>query len=92
MNKIEQWGNAFGRFPNTIQDITGQKTGQIRPVLMFFLSCCCPSMDGHGWTRMDMNGHEWTCLRCGAEYDRDINRDIKAAVNILRVGASTLKY
>jgi hypothetical protein len=29
--------------------------------------------------------------RCGAEHDRDINRDIKAAVNILRVGASTLK-
>jgi hypothetical protein len=28
--------------------------------------------------------------RCGAEHDRDINRDIKAAVNILRVGASTL--
>jgi hypothetical protein len=33
-------------------------------------------------------------VRCGAEHDRDINQDInqdiKAAVNILRVGASTL--
>jgi hypothetical protein len=27
----------------------------------------------------------------GAEHDRDINRDIKAAVNILRVGAFALK-
>ncbi|MDR1378778.1 MAG: transposase [Synergistaceae bacterium] len=43
------------------------------------------SISVHLW----MDG--WTCPRCGAEHDRDINRDIKAAVNILRVGTSTLK-
>ncbi|MDR1379217.1 MAG: transposase [Synergistaceae bacterium] len=29
----------------------------------------------------------WTCPRCGAKHDRDIN----VAINIIRVGASTLK-
>ncbi|MDR1377745.1 MAG: transposase [Synergistaceae bacterium] len=37
-----------------------------------------------GWTCPKCG---WTCPKCGAEHDRDIH----AAVNILRVGASTLK-
>ncbi|MDR3164724.1 MAG: transposase [Synergistaceae bacterium] len=34
-----------------------------------------------------MNVRDWTCPKCGAAHDRDIN----AAINIKRVGASTLR-
>lgn len=41
---------------------------------------------GYKTEKMPLNIRKWTCPQCGREHDRDIN----AAKNILRVGASTL--
>lgn len=45
-------------------------------------SCC-----GYIYSNLSLSERAWTCPECGTVHDRDRN----AAVNILRVGASTLK-
>jgi len=40
---------------------------------------------GYTLSELPLKMRSWTCPNCGAEHDRDVN----AAVNLLKVGAST---
>ncbi|MDR1080231.1 MAG: transposase, partial [Deltaproteobacteria bacterium] len=50
----------------------------------FFPSSRTCSACGHVLDELDLKTREWTCPKCGANHDRDVN----AARNIRRVGAS----
>jgi putative transposase len=59
----------------------GTKIGRFYPSSKTCSECL------HVLSELSLSERAWTCPKCGAEHDRDIN----AAINIQRVGASTLK-
>ena len=80
------WGRkvsdlAFGEFVNILE----YKTNVIK-VDRFFPSSKTCSGCGYVLEELDLKTRKWTCPSCGAKHQRDLN----AAINIKRVGASTL--
>lgn len=71
-----------------ILEYQASKTGsQIVKIPRFYPSSKTCSACGFVLEELPLKVRQWTCSNCGAEHDRDKN----AAVNILRVGASTLQ-
>jgi len=80
------WGRkvsdlAFSEFVNILE----YKTNVIK-IDRFYPSSKTCSNCGHVLKELSLKTREWTCPSCGINHQRDIN----AAINIQRVGASTL--
>ncbi len=80
------WGRkisdlAFSEFVNILE----YKTHVVK-IDRFFPSSKTCSHCGHVLEKLDTRTREWTCPSCNASHQRDVN----AAINIKRVGTSTL--
>lgn len=80
------WGRkvsdlAFSEFVNILEYKT-----KVTKIDRFFPSSKACSKCGHVLKELDLKTREWTCPSCKANHQRDIN----AAINIKRVGISTL--
>ena len=80
------WGRkvsdlAFSEFVNILE----YKTNVIK-IDRFYPSSKTCSNCGYVLKELDLKTREWTCPSCNAKHQRDVN----AAINIKRVGASTL--
>jgi putative transposase len=81
------WGRkisdlAFSEFINILEYKTN-----VTKIDRFFPSSKTCSECGHVLKELDLKIREWTCPSCQAEHLRDVN----AAINIKRVGTSTLR-
>jgi putative transposase len=86
------WGRkvsdlAFGEFLNILEWVATKKGKQIVFIDRWYPSSKTCSHCGHLLKELDLNTREWRCPSCPSVNGRDEN----AAINIQRVGASTLK-
>lgn len=81
------WGRkvsdlAFGEFVNILE----YKTNVVKIDRFYPSSKTCSECE-HVLKELDLKIREWTCPSCKAQHLRDVN----AAINIHRVGISTLR-
>lgn len=82
--KISDLGHS--QFVNILK-YQGNKLGStVVEIPRFYPSTKTCSTCGHVADNLPLKIREWTCKNCGTVHDRDKN----AAINILRVGTSTL--
>lgn len=92
MNTIQKlWGKkssdlGFSDFVKILEYQTRKTGSQVIKIPRFYPSSKTCSACGHVLDELPLKIRNWTCPDCGATHDRDRN----AAVNIHRVGASTL--
>jgi len=85
------WGKkisdlSFSQFVKVLEYVAEKKGKKVHKINRYFSSSkTCFSCD-HIYKDLSLNERTWTCLNCLAILDRDIN----AAKNILREGASSL--
>ncbi|MEI2419254.1 transposase [Arthrospira platensis SPKY2] len=77
---------AFGKFLNILQWVAKKKDKQVVFIDPWYPSSKTCSHCGHVLEHLDLSVREWRCPACQTVNGRDEN----AAVNIQRVGASTL--
>ncbi len=85
------WGRkisdlGFSEFVNVLEYQCSKTGSTVVKISRFYPSSKTCSHCGHVLAELPLKVRQWTCPVCGTAHDRDIN----AAVNILRVGASTL--
>jgi len=85
------WGRkvsdlCFGEFLNVLQYVASTKGVVIHFIDRFYPSSKTCFDCGHIYHELSLKERQWVCENCGAVHDRDLN----AARNIHRVGASTL--
>jgi putative transposase len=83
--KISDLGHA--QFISTLFWVMSKNGVQGAKIDRFYPSSKTCSSCLHKLPELPLSVREWTCPICGSTHDRDVN----AAQNILRVGASTLK-
>ena len=83
--KISDMGHA--QFLNILSWVMRKHGASVVKIDRFYPSSKTCSACGHVLPELSLKTREWACPVCGVVHDRDVN----AAVNILRVGASTLK-
>ena len=86
------WGRkvsdlAFGEFLKILEWLAKKKGKQVVFIDRWYPSSKTCSNCGHVLKELDLNTREWRCPSCQSVNGRDEN----AAINIQRVGASTLK-
>jgi putative transposase len=86
------WGQkvsdlAFGKFLKILEWVAIKKGKQVVFIDRWYPSSKTCSNCGHVLKELDLNTREWRCPSCQSVNGRDEN----AAINIQRVGASTLK-
>ena len=86
------WGRkisdlAFGEFISILEWVATKKGKQVVFIDQWYPSSKTCSHCGHVLKELDLNTREWRCPSCQSVNGRDEN----AALNIQRVGASTLK-
>ena len=83
--KVGEYG--FGIFLQKLQYLAHKHGKEVRFVDRFFPSSqLCHECGYRNKSVKDLKIREWTCPKCGAHHDRDLN----AAINILREGTSSL--
>lgn len=87
----QMWGRkvsdlSFSEFVKVLSVISAKHGKTLVKINKWEATSKICSHCGHKESEMPLNIRKWTCPECGEEHDRDIN----AAKNILRVGASTL--
>lgn len=85
------WGRkvsdlALGEFLQILEWVARKKGKQVAYIDRWFPSSKMCSGCGHVLESLELSVRRWRCLSCHSENDRDTN----AAVNIKRVGSSTL--
>lgn len=85
------WGRkisdlGFSGFVNVLEHQCSKTGSTVVKISRFYPSSKTCSHCGHVLAELPLKVRQWTCPVCATAHDRDIN----AAVNILRVGASTL--
>jgi putative transposase len=86
------WGRkisdlAFGEFLQILEWVAKKKGKEVVFIDQWYPSSKTCSHCGHVLKALDLNTREWRCPSCQSVNGRDEN----AAINIQRVGASTLK-
>lgn len=86
------WGRkisdlAFGKFLQILEWVAKKKGKEVVFIDPWYPSSKTCSNCGHVLKELDLNSREWHCPSCQSVNGRDEN----AAINIQRVGASTLK-
>ena len=81
--KISDLGH--GQFLRILAHQCAKTGSELRCIPRFYPSSKTCSACGHLLEELPLMVRKWKCPACGAEHDRDVN----AAKNILRVGAST---
>jgi putative transposase len=86
------WGRKIGdlarsEFMGILQYVASTKGKVVHLVDRFFPSSKTCAACGHVHHELSLSERRWVCVGCGVTHDRDHN----AAVNIHRVGASTLR-
>ena len=85
------WGRkvsdlGFASFVNKLEYLAAMSGKEVRHVPWNYASSqTCSECGYRNKATKDLNVREWTCPKCGAHHDRDVN----AAKNILQVGTST---
>jgi putative transposase len=82
--KVSDLGHS--QFVNILKYQCAKAGTAVVEIPRFFPSSKTCSDCGYVLDDLPLNVREWVCPECGSTHDRDIN----AAINILRVGASTL--
>ena len=82
--KISDLG--FSNFVKILEYQASKTGSQVVKIPRFYPSSKTCSVCGLVLDELPLKVRQWTCADCGTEHDRDKN----AAINILRVGASTL--
>lgn len=90
MQKI--WGRkvsdlGHSQFVNILKYQCSKTGAMVVKIPRFYPSSKTCSDCGYVLEKLTLNVRSWVCPICGAVHDRDVN----AAINILRVGASTLR-
>ena len=85
------WGRkisdlGFSEFVNVLEYQCSKTGSTVVKISRFYPSSKTCSACGHVLDELSLKIRHWVCPECGTAHDRDEN----AAVNILRVGASTL--
>lgn len=85
------WGRkisdlGFSDFVKTLEYQTSKTGSQVVKIPRFYPSSKTCSACGFVLDELPLKIRQWTCTNCGSAHDRDKN----AAINICRVGASTL--
>ncbi|NPV01937.1 MAG: transposase [Brevinematales bacterium] len=83
--KVSDFG--FYSFLKILEHIAGKYGTEIRYIGRFEPSSKTCSVCGYIYEGMTLREREWECPECGTLHDRDLN----AANNILKVGASTFR-
>ncbi|WP_026102804.1 RNA-guided endonuclease TnpB family protein [Pleurocapsa sp. PCC 7319] len=86
------WGRkvsdlSLATFLEILETVATNKGKLVHYIDRFFPSSKTCSCCGYVNQKLSLQEREWTCLQCNTTLDRDAN----AAINIQRVGASTLK-
>ena len=85
------WGRkvsdyAFGSFVQKLEYLAAMSGKEVRHIPWDYASSqTCHACGYKNAETKDLRVREWTCPKCGAHHDRDVN----AAQNILQVGTST---
>ena len=82
--KVSDLGHS--QFANILKRQCAKTGSTVAEIPRFYPSSKTCSDCGYVVDGLPLNVREWVCPECGSIHDRDLN----AAVNILRVGASTL--
>lgn len=87
------WGRkvsdlSFGTFLEILTTVATSKGKTVHYIDRFYSSSKTCSYCGYVNQELSLKDREWDCNGCGT---KDILRDLNAAINIKRVGASTLK-
>ena len=86
------WGRkvsdlGFASFVNKLEYLAAMSGKEVRHVPWNYASSqTCSECGYRNKATKDLNVREWTCPKCGAHHDRDVN----AAKNILMEGASSI--